>query len=200
MKAFSGGDINFGGGDLMISAFSERTARGSRFAIPAVLLFVIAFSVSCSVRSGDKDSKPASDESSRTERNDPRKTSGGPASAVDGSPSATPTPKPESPTPEETDVSGSWTCNYRFSDGGDGKMLWKLKQRGESISVSSYSYVGGNSDIWVNEEKNGKIRGNAISLYFTEKGETVSYSGTVNGDTMSGKMSFGGTWTARRTK
>lgn len=98
---------------------------------------------------------------------------------------------------DATDISGNWTVNYKFTDGSGDKMQWKLKQKGNSLIVSSYSNVGGNSGVWINEP-NGKIDGNKVTIFMSEKGETISYNGTLNGDSMKGTMSFGGTWQASR--
>ncbi len=198
---------------MSVEVLTRRIAGFRRFAAAASLLAIAAVVlISCTGPDREKEQLRKEAELARKEADllkreselNKNKLNSAGAPAADGSteptsdPIAVSTPEPIAvATPETNDVSGSWSVNYKFNDGGGGTMKWKLNQQGAKIAMSSYSEVGGNSGIWVTNPP-GKINGNQITLFFTEKGETVSYSGTVSGDKMNGRMSFGGTWTARK--
>ncbi|MBK8149186.1 MAG: hypothetical protein IPK58_13510 [Acidobacteria bacterium] len=184
--------------------FSDRIRRFSSRMLLATAAVAVIFVPSCAFQDKEKEQLRKEAELAKKEAELAKKEvdlakrgngSSGPA-AIDATPSEIPTPS-QTATPEAVDVTGSWSVSYKFDDGGGGTMDWKLKQQGKSLAVSTYSNVGGNSGVWVNEP-NGRMSGSKITVFITEKGETVSYNGSVSGDTMSGTMSFGGSWRAKR--
>lgn len=100
---------------------------------------------------------------------------------------------------QKINAGGNWRVTFvpQGDSSSSGRMDLRLKQTGGRLTVSSYSYVGGDRGVWKNQP-NGVIKGNRITLYFEEKGERAVYRGTVSGNRMSGTLSFGGTWTAVR--
>lgn len=106
----------------------------------------------------------------------------------------TPTP---SPTP--ININGTWIVSYSFKDPTNpnykGQSKFKFKRSGETLFVESQNL---NGDFY--PEPNGKIVGDKITIILEEKGERVTYFGTVTGNTMRGsiKAYFPGTWSARK--
>ncbi len=87
-----------------------------------------------------------------------------------------------------TNVSGEWTFNVQTDQGG-GTPTMTFKQDGEKLTGK---YVGqlGNADLV------GTVKGNAIKFTFTldVQGQQapVNYEGTVEKNTMKGKLDIGG--------
>lgn len=97
------------------------------------------------------------------------------------------------------DVSGTWEMTAQTQQ-GDWNSEMKIEQDGEKIKVTSEGFRG-------NEMKGeGTFKDNKIEWTFnisTQQGEfTISYSGTVEGDTMSGEAQIGDfatiEWTAKK--
>jgi hypothetical protein len=87
-----------------------------------------------------------------------------------------------------TNVTGEWTFNVQTDQGG-GTPTITFKQDGEKLTGK---YVGqlGNADL------SGTVKGNAIKFTFTldVQGQqaAVNYEGTVEKNTMKGKLDIGG--------
>ena len=89
---------------------------------------------------------------------------------------------------QATNVTGEWTFNVQTDQGG-GTPTLTFKQDGEKLTGK---YVGqlGNADL------TGTVKGNAIHFTFTidVQGQQapVTYDGTVEKNTMKGKLDIGG--------
>jgi hypothetical protein len=87
-----------------------------------------------------------------------------------------------------TNVSGDWTFNVQTDQGG-GTPTITFKQDGEKLTGK---YVGqlGSADL------TGTVKGNAIKFTFTIDAQgtpaPVTYEGTVEKNTMKGKLDIGG--------
>jgi hypothetical protein len=97
------------------------------------------------------------------------------------------------------DVSGAWALTVQ-TDQGTGNPTVTFKQDGEKLTGHYSSQVFGEQDV------TGTIKGNAITFGFVGSIEgtkfTVTYTGTVEKDTMKGKVSLGdageGTFTGKK--
>lgn len=97
------------------------------------------------------------------------------------------------------DVSGTWDMTLQ-TDRGDWPTELTIQQEGEKIKVSMPGFQGDQI------EGEGTVKDNKIEFTFnisTQRGDfSITYTGTVEGDTMSGEASMGdfGTmqWTAKK--
>jgi hypothetical protein len=97
------------------------------------------------------------------------------------------------------DVTGTWQFSVT-TPAGTGTPTLKLAQQGEAVT-GTYNGQLGNAPV------TGTMKGDALEISFTASGMmgaiTVTYSGTVNGDDVSGKVKLGdlgeGTFTGKRT-
>jgi hypothetical protein len=102
--------------------------------------------------------------------------------------------------PEATDVTGTWDLTVEMQ-GGTAHPSITLKQEGEKIT-GTYQGQMGKSNL------EGIIKGDdirfAVTLKFQDVTYTVTYAGTIDGDTMKGTARFGdagsGTWSAKRRR
>jgi hypothetical protein len=89
---------------------------------------------------------------------------------------------------ETQDVTGTWTMTVETA-WGSGNPTFTLTQEGESISGTYNGYFG-------EAPVSGTIKGDEVtlSLEVTAQGQDVKvdYIGAVEGDTMAGKVLFGG--------
>ncbi|MDO8836981.1 MAG: hypothetical protein Q7V01_15370 [Vicinamibacterales bacterium] len=98
------------------------------------------------------------------------------------------------------DVTGSWESTVESPQGAMTSAA-TYKQTGEELTGT---HVGQMGEL----QLKGTVKGNAVSYQITiEMGGqqlTIIYSGTVNGDTITGTADFGGmgsgNWTAKRKK
>ena len=98
------------------------------------------------------------------------------------------------------DVSGKWECQVDLGGQG-GSPTFTFQQAGEKLT-GKYAGALGEADL------TGSVKGDAIEFKFTVKSDlgelTATYSGTVSGDTMKGKVAYGdlgsGTFTGKRAK
>ena len=96
------------------------------------------------------------------------------------------------------DVSGTWNVEV-VTDQGNGTPVFTFEQKGEDLT-GHYKGLFGEAPV------TGTIKGNAItfSIKVDVQGQnmTITYSGTVDGDSMKGSIQFGdaggATFTARR--
>jgi hypothetical protein len=100
----------------------------------------------------------------------------------------------------KTDVTGAWTLEVTTEAGGNTTPTVTLKQEGEKLTGHYSSETLGEADI------NGTIKGQQIDFGFNVEVQgfalEVRYSGTVEGNTMKGKLSLGelggGTFTGKK--
>lgn len=89
---------------------------------------------------------------------------------------------------QATNVTGEWAFNVQTDQGG-GSPVITFKQEGEKIT-GNYAGQLGNADL------TGTVKGTAIHFTFTldVQGQQapVTYDGTVEKNTMKGKMDIGG--------
>ncbi len=95
---------------------------------------------------------------------------------------------------DKVDVTGSWAFSVETS-AGSGSPSFTFKQEGEKLS-GKYSGQLGEADL------KGTVKGDKIEFSFEAGGGVVVYTGTIEKDTMKGKVSLGdqatGTWTGKR--
>lgn len=99
---------------------------------------------------------------------------------------------------QQVDVTGTWLFEVQTS-GGSGSPTFSFKQDGEQLTGRYHGQFG-------EAEVRGTVKGTAISFSFEVVVQgtaiTVTYSGTVEKDTMRGKVNYGdvaqGTFTAKR--
>jgi hypothetical protein len=89
---------------------------------------------------------------------------------------------------QATDVSGEWTFNVQTDQGG-GTPTITFKQDGEKLT-GKYAGQLGSADL------TGTVKGSAIHFTFTIDAQgqqaPVTYDGTVEKNTMKGKLDIGG--------
>lgn len=98
----------------------------------------------------------------------------------------------------DADVTGKWTMTVQ-TQAGTGSPTFDLKQEGSKIT-GQYSGQLGEAPV------TGTVKGNEVTFGFKVSGQgqelEVTYTGTVEGDTMSGKVSLGelgdGTFTGKK--
>ena len=103
-------------------------------------------------------------------------------------------------TDKPADVNGAWAMQIVIDGNTTGTPTATFKQEGEKISGTYSSQVVGEQQI------TGTVKGNAITFGFQASFDgnavKVTYSGTVDKDTMKGTVAFGdlgeGTWTAKK--
>jgi hypothetical protein len=83
---------------------------------------------------------------------------------------------------EKVDVTGVWNVEIEIA-GQTGMPVFTLKQEGEKIT-GKYKGQFGEADV------TGKIKGNEIEFSFEAQGAKITYTGTVDKDTMKGKANY----------
>jgi hypothetical protein len=95
--------------------------------------------------------------------------------------------------PGDIDVTGTW--NAKVDVGGQtGEPVFTLKQEGGAIT-GTYAGSFGEEDV------TGAVTGDKVEFQFVLDQGTVTYSGTIDGDSMEGEAKYGdfrGTWHAER--
>ncbi len=95
------------------------------------------------------------------------------------------------------DVKGNWKMNVETSV-GSGNPDFELKHITETTLTGTYKGQLGEAKV------KGTVEGNKIHLEFSVSGNLVEYDGTVDDDTMKGKVKLGsmgeGTFTGARKK
>jgi hypothetical protein len=100
---------------------------------------------------------------------------------------------------ETANVAGTWVLEVETS-AGSGTPTFTFKQEGEKIE-GDYKGALGEAKV------TGTVKGNTISFWFTVEAQgasgKVTYDGTVDGDTMKGKVDMAamaeGTFTGKRS-
>jgi hypothetical protein len=98
----------------------------------------------------------------------------------------------------DANVAGTWTMTVE-TQAGTGNPVFTLAQNGSDVT-GTYKGQLGEADV------KGTVKGNAVELTYTINAQgmelKVVYSGTVEGDTMKGKVSLGdlgeGTFTGKK--
>ena len=99
---------------------------------------------------------------------------------------------------ETANVAGTWVLQVETSAGG-GSPTFTFKQDGEKLE-GDYKGAFGEAKV------TGTVKGNAVSFWFTVEAQgasgKITYDGTVEQDTMKGKVSLAdmgeGTFTGKR--
>jgi hypothetical protein len=90
---------------------------------------------------------------------------------------------------EKVDITGVWAFQIEIGGGTTGTPTVTFKQDGEKLTGKYSSQVLGEHDF------TGTIKGNELTFGFTASFDgnavKVTYSGTVDKDTMKGKVTFG---------
>jgi hypothetical protein len=108
--------------------------------------------------------------------------------------------KPPAQTDKPVDVTGVWAFQIEIGGGGTGTPTVTFKQDGEKLAGTYSSQVLGEQQL------TGTVKGSAISFGFTASFDgnavKVTYTGTVDKDTMKGTVTFGdmgeGTWSGKK--
>ncbi len=98
----------------------------------------------------------------------------------------------------DVDVTGEWTMTVE-TQAGTGSPHFSLKQEGNAVT-GNYKGQLGEAPV------TGTVNGNEVTLKYSINAQgadlTVTYTGTVDGDTMQGKVSLGdfgdGTFTGKK--
>jgi hypothetical protein len=98
------------------------------------------------------------------------------------------------------DIAGAWAFQIEIGGGTTGTPTVTFKQDGEKVTGTYSSQVIGEHEL------SGTIKGNALTSSFSADFQgtaiQVTYSGTVDKDTMKGTVKFGdagdGTFTAKK--
>jgi hypothetical protein len=102
-------------------------------------------------------------------------------------------------------VDGTWTWTYKTREGQDATAKLKLKQDGEKVTGTYIARAGQEDPV-----ENGKLKGDEITFDVNRdvNGQKMkfAYKGKVEGDTITGKITFGRDrptphdWEAKRAK
>ncbi len=96
---------------------------------------------------------------------------------------------------QKPSVTGTWNMSVETS-AGSGSPTFVLKQENDTLITGTYSGQLGEAPV------KGTIKGNDIRLEFSISGNLIEYTGTIDGDTMKGKVKLGsmaeGTFTGKR--
>jgi hypothetical protein len=96
---------------------------------------------------------------------------------------------------EDANITGTWAMSVE-SPAGTGSPKFTLKQSGTEVT-GTYQGALGEAPV------TGTVKGKDVMLEFTASGMNVKYFGTVEGDTMKGKVSLGdfgeGTFTGKKS-
>jgi hypothetical protein len=88
-------------------------------------------------------------------------------------------------------VSGNWQLSWTSRKGGQRQVTMQVKQDGGKLSGTIEGERG-------SAPLKGSLEGNRVSFSLKMRKRQVSFSGTVNGDKMSGTTEEGASWTATR--
>ncbi|MGW6460864.1 aminotransferase class V-fold PLP-dependent enzyme [Streptomyces sp. NPDC055078] len=111
-----------------------------------------------------------------------------------------PPPPPPKPKPPTVDVGGTWAVRIAYAASTSTAHRLELSQKGAALT-------GSHSGEFVTRNASGSVSGTEVtvrSYYGEEHGDALSYTftGTVDGDRMSGQLDMGeylkATWTATR--
>ena len=95
---------------------------------------------------------------------------------------------------DKVDVTGVWNVEIEIG-GQTGMPVFTLKQDGDKIT-GKYKGQFGDADV------TGKLKGNEIEFSFEAQGAKITYTGTVDKDTMKGKANYAdqatGEWKAKK--
>ena len=102
-------------------------------------------------------------------------------------------------------IDGTWTWTYKTREGQDATAKLKLKQDGEKVTGTYIARAGQEDPV-----QNGKLVGDQLTFDVTREigGQKMKfeYKGKVEGDTITGKITFGRDrptphdWEAKRAK
>jgi hypothetical protein len=162
---------------VIVRGRSASSQRGRSFGLLSIVL-VATFAVVTAACS--KSSPPA------------ETTTSSPPGVIATSPP--PTSEATTPAPTGSDLSGTWTGSYSGSFSGTFTLQWT--QDGNKLTGTIDLSTDGTPDI------NGSVAGDTIQ-FGTVGSSVITYTGTVNGDSMSGSYKVGGaaggSWNATKS-
>ena len=88
-------------------------------------------------------------------------------------------------------VSGSWQLSWTAASGNQRQATMQIKQDGSKLS-GKFQGERGSASL------TGSLQGNQVSFNVKLRKRQVSFSGTVDGDKMSGTTEQGASWSATR--
>ena len=88
-------------------------------------------------------------------------------------------------------ISGNWEVSFTGRNGGERQVAMQLKQQGSKLS-GTFQGQRGSAPL------SGTVQGNEVAFNVKMKRRDASFTGTVEGDKMSGKTEQGASWTATR--
>ena len=90
-----------------------------------------------------------------------------------------------------TGLSGNWQISWTGRDGNPKEATMQIQQDGSKLS-GTFQAERGSAPL------TGSLRGNQVSLSVDARGRELSFTGTLNGDKMTGTTKRGKSWTASR--
>ena len=95
---------------------------------------------------------------------------------------------------DKIDITGVWNCEIEIA-GMQGMPVFTFKQDGEKLT-GKYKGTFGEADL------KGTVKGHDIEFSFDAQGVTITYTGTIDKDTMKGKANYAdqatGEWKAKK--
>jgi hypothetical protein len=88
-------------------------------------------------------------------------------------------------------ISGNWQLSFEGRNGDQRQVSMQLDQDGSKLSGT---FEGERGSVPLH----GTLQGNQVSITVKSRRRGTSFTGTVDGDKMSGKTKQGGSWTATR--
>lgn len=88
-------------------------------------------------------------------------------------------------------ISGNWQLSWTARNGGQRQGTMQIRQDGSKLSGTVEGERG-------STPLKGSLQGNRVSFSLKMRKRQISFSGTVNGDKMSGTTEEGASWTATR--
>jgi len=86
---------------------------------------------------------------------------------------------------QQTSITGTWNMAVETSQ-GSGNPVFVLKQEKDTLVTGTYSGIFGEFPV------KGSLVGDKIKLVVKTTDVTMEYTGTVNGNSMSGKVAYTG--------
>jgi hypothetical protein len=88
-------------------------------------------------------------------------------------------------------IAGNWQVSWTAANGNQRQVTMRIKQNGSKLSGTFQSERG-------SVPLKGSLKGNQVSINVKLRRRQASFTGTVDGDKMSGTTEEGASWTATR--